>query len=50
MCYTKVEDITTDGVVEDCGVEGDDIFIVIGVRRFTTEGLGEGESNGTKDG
>ncbi len=41
MCYAEVEDVTTDGVVEDSGVEGDDILGMVGVRGLATERLCE---------
>lgn len=47
MCYAEVEDVTADGVVENCGVERDDMLVVFWIGRFTAEGLCEGEDDRT---
>lgn len=47
MRYAKMKNVAAAGMVEDSGVEGDDMFFVIGVGRFRKKRLGERETKWT---
>ena len=49
MDDAEVEDVASDGVAEDGGVEDDDGVTVFGVVLRRVEGRGEGEVDGFND-
>lgn len=47
MRYAKMKNVTTDRMVEDGWVKGDNMLLVVGVRGFTAKGLCERENKWT---
>lgn len=50
MCYAEMEDVTTDGMVEDSRVKRDNIFGMVRFGGSAAEGMAEGQDYGTLDG